>query len=112
MDKLSISGIVTGVVGSISAIEIGNLVLTILSILSVLISLICGVINIIGKIKKAAKDGYISPEEMDEIAKELRCLDEILNNYGAEGTERLPMSSVPDHGEIQNEEDRRTKNKD
>lgn len=72
MNSKTIIGLVSGAVGALSALEIGNFILLVLSIIGILLSLVVSVWNIIEKLKKAIKnDGVIDDTERKEILDEV-----------------------------------------
>lgn len=62
---------ITGVLGLTRTQEISDILGIILTALSIISMLICVTINIIGRIKKAAKDGEISTDELTAIRDEI-----------------------------------------
>lgn len=64
-------GVITGVIGAITAAEIGAWVIFALSLISACCSAVIGIFNMVEKFKKAKADGIITDEEKKDILSEV-----------------------------------------
>lgn len=73
-------GVITGIIGAVTAAEIGAWIIFGLSLISALCSAAIGIWNMIEKFKKAKVDGNISDEEKKDILSEIDKITEDVKN--------------------------------
>lgn len=79
----------SGVFGLTMASDIGDILGIIVSCISAVSMFVCLIINLISTIKKAASDGKIDAEEMEEVKKQLEERKKLKNDYtGADSEEK------------------------